>query len=145
MKQRMFRINLICIGLSFFAFPVFAQNRVLTLEECYELSQDNYPLIKKQDLIDATRNYTVANVSKLYLPQLNIMGQASYQSETISFPDALSAVPGANFPEISKDQYKVQGEVNQLIFDGGQLRNQKELARVNAEMERQQLDVDLYT
>lgn len=139
-----FRINLICIGLCFFAFPVLAQNRVFKLEECYQLAEENYPLIKKRDLIEATRDYSISNVSKLYLPQVNIMGQASYQSETISFPDALSAMPGVNIPELSKDQYKVQGEVNQLVFDGGKLRNQKGLARINAETQRQQLNVDLY-
>lgn len=140
-----FKINLICIGLSLFAFPVFAQQQTLSLEDCYRLAQSNYPLIKKQNLIDASRDYTIANVSKLYLPQLNIMGQVSHQSETFSFPDALSSAPGIVLPEISKDQYKVQGEVSQLIFDGGQLRSQKEMAVANADMQKQQLAIDLYS
>lgn len=140
-----FKMNLICIGLSFFAFPAFAQLQTLGLEDCYRLAQSNYPLIKKQNLIDASRDYTIANVSKLYLPQLNISGQVSHQSETFSFPAALSSAPGIVLPEVSKDQYKIQGELSQLIFDGGQLRSQKEMAVANADMQKQQLAIDLYS
>lgn len=139
------KINLICIGLSFFACPVFAQDQTFTLEECYQLSQDNYPLIKKQDLIDASRDYNLANISKLYLPQFSVLGQVSHQSETFSFPTALSSAPGVVLPEVSKDQYKIQGEVTQLIYDGGQVKSQKEMASVSADMQKQQLAVDLYS
>jgi outer membrane protein TolC len=93
-----------------------AQDRPLTLEECYGLATQNYPVIKQRELIRLTREYSVENASKGYLPQLSFSGQATYQSQTLSFP---FKIPGVAFPVYSKDQYKVQAEVDQTIYDGG--------------------------
>jgi hypothetical protein len=38
-----------------------AQQQALTLETCYALARQNYPLIKQYDLIARTSRYTVAN------------------------------------------------------------------------------------
>ncbi|TZF83699.1 TolC family protein [Pedobacter sp. BS3] len=135
-------ISIVYVSLS--AIPVHAQNQVLTLETCYQLARENYPLIRKQQLITETEQYSIANASKVYLPTLSFAGQATYQSETVHFPDALSSLSGISFPEISKDQYKVQGELNQLIFDGGLSKVRKDAARAQAETEQQSLEVNLY-
>src|SRR6478609_4517532 len=83
---------------------VKAQAKQLTIEDCYQLARQNYPLIKKQDLIAKTSRYSLDNASKLYLPQVTVNGQASYQSETINFSEALPSLPNLSFPSISKDQ-----------------------------------------
>jgi len=116
--------------------PLVAQTN-LTLEDCYQLAQKNYPLIKQRELISRTGNYTVANAAKGYLPQLNFSGQATYQSQVVEIP-----FPGA--PQLSKDQYKVQAEVTQTIFDGGNIHYQKELSKANTAIQQQQLEVNLY-
>jgi outer membrane protein TolC len=132
--------------LMFFAVTnLRAQKKQLSIEECYKLARQNYPLIKKHDLIIKSANYSLENASKLYLPQLTVNGQATYQSQTINFSDALPPIPGAAFPTLSKDQYKIQGEVNQQVFDGGVSRNQKELIRANEEILQQNLEVSLNT
>jgi len=55
-------------------------------------------------------------------------------------------LPGALpvFETISKDQYKVYGEVIQPITDLFTLKNNKELVEVNAGVEAQKLEVELY-
>ncbi|HJT73399.1 MAG TPA: TolC family protein, partial [Chitinophaga sp.] len=87
----------------------------LTLDKCYELARQNYPLIRQRELIAKTGAYNIENAGKGYLPQLTFSGQATYQSEVVHFP-----LPGA--PELSKDQYKVQAEVTQTIYDGGNIK-----------------------
>jgi outer membrane protein TolC len=113
----------------------------ITLDKAQSLARNNYPLIKQKNLIDRTANITIANLSKGYLPQLSINGQASYQSEVT---DIDVPVPGFDFEAPSKDQYKLTADVDQLIYDGGVTKHKKTMQRLNAATEQQQLEVDLY-
>lgn len=40
-----------------------------TLDQCQQMAQENYPLIKRYDLINSTSNLTIENLGKNYLPQ----------------------------------------------------------------------------
>src|SRR3546814_4359799 len=61
----------------------------LTLEACQQLARANYPQIRKLGLIEESSAYSLANASMVFLPKLSINGQASYQSETVNFANAL--------------------------------------------------------
>ena len=122
-----------------------AQATALSLEECYQLSKANFPAIKKMDLIARTGAGDIQNAGKRFLPQVNFSGQATYQSQTVSFSDALGSLPaGIELPSISKDQYRVQGEVSQLLYDGSNTKNQKALIKANTDFQQQNLEVNLY-
>lgn len=112
--------------------------QAVSIDSCYTWAKQAYPLIRQKGLIEKARDFTVENAAKGYLPQINVTGQATYQSDVVSFP-----LPGA--PMLSKDQYKVGLEVNQSIYDGGQIRNNKETQRLNANIQDQSLEVNLYT
>ena len=122
----------------------WSQAPALTIEECYTLARQNYPLIKQYDLISRSSRYSVENAGKLYLPQLTVSGQATYQSETINFGEVIPPMPGVTFPSLSKDQYKIQAEISQQIYDGGVSKLQKESSRANEAIQQQQLEVNLY-
>jgi outer membrane protein TolC len=130
--------------LVFISPVIHAQTKVLTLEKCYELARQNYPLIKKHDLISRSSNYSVENAGKSFLPQFSVSGFASYQSQSINFQEALGGGPGILLPPLSKDQYKIQAEVYQTIYDGGLIKNQQEMMRVNEASRQQNLEVNLY-
>ena len=115
----------------------------LTIDEVYRLAQQNYPLIKERDLIARTKAYTISNAARGYLPALNINGQATYQSAVTSFPFKLS-IPGFVLPVYSKDQYNIHGELDQVIYDGGVIKNQKQTAGANEAIQQQNLEVELY-
>jgi len=114
---------------------------MLTLEECYALAQVQYPLSKKRDLIKKSSDFTIENLSKEYLPRFDMFAQASYQSEVTKVP---IRTPGLNIPELNKDQYKLYGEVNQLLYDGGIIKQQKQVAAAQLKVQDQQLQVELY-
>ena len=118
-------------------FSVNAQT--LTLEECYTLAKQNYPLIKRHDLIAKTKQYNLQNAAKGWLPQIQIVGQATYQSDVIQFPIQL---PNMIVEPLSKDQYKVFADVQQNIYDGGMITNQEKLATLNSEIEMQKTEVE---
>lgn len=120
-----------------------AQTRPLTIRDAYQLARRNYPMVRQQGLIEKTRDYSVSNAAKGYLPQLTVQGQATYQSAVTEFK-LPESTPGVEFPSISKDQYKVYGEVNQAIYDGGNVRTQVRSHEANAQVETQKLEVELY-
>lgn len=136
--KSIFFTTLICFVL--YQTNVQSQER-LSLEECYSLTRQNYPLVKQLELISKTAAYSVENAAKGYLPQFNISGQASYQSDVTKIP---IQIPGMNVPQLSKDQYRLSAEGTQVLFDGGVIRQQKEAINTNALVENQKLEVELY-
>ncbi len=140
---RRFRAMITSIILTLFVgLNLYAQsNGVITIENAYQLARKNYPLIKQRDLITKTKEYTVLNAAKGYLPVFSVNGQATYQSTVTSFP---FQVPGFKVPTYSKDQYKIYGEADQVIYDGGVIKNQKESAEANEVVQHQSLEVSLY-
>ncbi|MCF0071002.1 TolC family protein [Dyadobacter sp. CY261] len=123
--------------------PTQAQQKQLTIREAYQLARKNYPMIRQLGLIEKTRDYSISNAAKGYLPQFSVQGQATYQSAVTEFKLPVS-IPGVEFPTINKDQYKVLGEVNQVIYDGGNVRTQVRSHEANALVETQKLEVELY-
>ncbi len=121
--------------------PLSAQSVSLSLVDCQKLAVANYPLIRKQQLIALSRDYSIANASKAYLPQFSISGQATYQSAVTSLP---IEVPGMAVPRPPKDQYRIYGELQQKVFDGGAVRQQKDALEAASALEEQALEVSLY-
>ena len=121
----------------------FAQ---LSIEDCYTKAQANYPLIRQYDLIEKTKEYNLSNVSKGYLPQVMFSAQATYQSDVTKIPfDAEQlGFSGIEIPTVSKDQYKATLDVSQSIWNGGNIRSQKEIVRTQAEVEQRNMDVSIY-
>src|SRR4051812_25530756 len=56
--------------------PVTAQT--LPIDSCYALAVRNYPLIKQYELIEKTKEYTLNNAGKAYLPQLSVHAIEGY-------------------------------------------------------------------
>ncbi|PZX58088.1 outer membrane protein TolC [Algoriphagus chordae] len=120
----------------------FSQNeKQLSLEECYEKARDNYPLLRQMELIEQTKNYSVENISKGNIPQFNINGQATYQSDVTGLP---VDIPNIIIEPLAKDQYKIYGEIVQPLTDFGTNSHQQAIAEANAEVESKNLEVELY-
>lgn len=118
----------------------------LSIDSCYAMAKRNYPLVKQYDLIEQSKNYSLDNVSKGYLPQVNIGGHATYQSD-VTQPTLNQNLPGELplFETISKDQYKIYGELVQPITELFTLSNQKDVVEINAQVETQKLEIELYS
>ena len=113
----------------------------LSLQKAYDLAQQNYPLVKQRDLIKQATAYSMDNLSMGFLPQFALSGQATYQSEVTRINIAL---PGISFNPPDKDQYKLVADVNQLVYDGGIIRQQKNISRLNESVEEEKIEVELY-
>lgn len=118
----------------------------ISLEECYSMVRDNYPLIKQYELTEAMSRYSFENAAMGYVPQISLSGQATYQSDVTAFPEAfdnLLKFAGVEMVGLSHDQYKVQLNITQTIWDGGYTKAQREAVKAQQEVSKLTLDKDM--
>lgn len=117
------------------------------MEECVKLAQDNYPLIRKYNLLEQSKDINLSEINKSWLPQINVYGQVTVQNETPSFPDLLTDIirqTGTHIAGIDEWQYKIGADITQNIWDGGASKTRRKIERAE-DVERQAaLDVQLY-
>ncbi len=124
------------------ACSVSAQSaRTLTLEQCYDLLAKTSPLAQQKALTITAGNLAEKNLNLKWLPQADLNGQATYQSDVTSVPIKL---PNLAIDEPSKDQYKGTLDLVQPVFDGGVTGTQKKIQRATTNIESQKVEVDLY-
>ena len=125
--------------------PAMAQAQ--TLEECQRAAEGNYPLIRQYGLIEKTTSLNVANIQKGWLPQVTASAQAKLQTDVTAFPDKLQTVfqqTGITMDGLKKDQYRVGIDVQQTVYDAGNIKSQKEIARRQGELQSRQNEVTMY-
>ena len=114
----------------------------LTIEESYQLATERYPMIKQRDLIASSEEYSISNAAKGFLPVITIHGQDSYQSGVTELPPI--DLPQFKAEQLSKHQYRVYGDVSVNLYDGGNIKSQKDSYRTTAKIDEQKLEVELY-
>jgi outer membrane protein TolC len=130
-----------------FAAGCMTMHAQFTLDECQWHARENYPLIKQYGLIEQSTEYSVANAAKAYLPQVSFAAQATRQSDVTTFPQQMTDLYeqfGMEIKGLRKDQYRAALEVNQLLWDGGLTRAQKELSGAEGDVSARSVEVELY-
>ena len=100
--------------------------------------EENYPLVRRYDLLDLTEEFTLKNAYMNYFPQISLQGSASYQTDVLQFPFDLSSY-GIDMPTFSKDQYAAVIELSQVIWDGGMIAANK------ADVDMAEQEINMYS
>ena len=120
---------------------VFGQSiERITLEECYRLAQENFPMVRQRGLIREANALNVNSLKNNYLPQIELNAQATYQSDVTSFPVKL---PNVEITPLSKDQYKATLDVKQILWDGGIIKMQEKVLNTTTEVEMQKVEIEV--
>ncbi|MBN2638694.1 MAG: TolC family protein [Bacteroidales bacterium] len=139
----MMKKTIILIGLLIWMIPVESQNQQqISLKECLDKAIEIYPGRKQLVNNQKELELNMQNLNNNYLPSLNLNGQASYQSDVTHIPNIPNL--GITLPSMSKDWYKVNLNLEQLIWDGGATKAQKKLAESNYKIADQQVQVSIY-
>ena len=118
-----------------------------TLEECQQAAEKNYPIIKQYGLIAQTTELMVKNIQKGWLPQITASAQATYQSDVVSWPENMQRMyqqMGLDMKGLTKDQYKIGVDLQQIIYDGGAIGSQRSIARQEGKVQEAQTEANLY-
>ena len=118
-----------------------------TLESIQSFARANYPAIRQFELIDKIADFSLADASSAWAPQISLSGQATYQSDVVSFPDSMTDVfsmLGVDISGLHKDQYKLALNIEQTLWDGGYTKSRKEAVLAKKEVSSKSLEVELY-
>lgn len=132
--------NLIIILFLFFGTFLQAQQK-LTLEECYNLVDKNYPLAKQSQLLNQKNTFETDVLQKAKLPKVDVNAQATYQSEVTQLPISL---PNISVNPANKDQYRATLDFNQLLYNGDLIDANVQLKQMQTKVQQQQIAVNLY-
>lgn len=124
----------------FLSFLASAQQSI-TLDECFYLVTENYPLAKQAVLLNEQSRLDIEAINKGKLPQLNVNAQASYQSDVTSLPIQL---PNVTVEPPNNDQYRATLDVNQLIYNGGLINASAKVTEAKGKVGQQEVEVNLY-
>ena len=83
-------------------FAASAQQEI-TLDECFDLVSENYPLAKQYVLLNNQSQLDIDAINKGKLPKIDVNAQATYQSDVTSLPIQL---PNTTIDPPNKDQYR---------------------------------------
>jgi len=128
-----------------FLFPALVslgQVGTVSLEECYRLARENFPKLSDAKRQQEISDLKIKNIGISWNPQLNLNGQATYQSEVtkVTVP-----IPGITIPSPSKDQYKMYLDVKQTIYDGGASNAGSSVEKSALAADQQNLEVEIYS
>ncbi len=112
----------------------------LTLDSCRQKARDNYPVVRQYGLLDRSRNYTLDNIGKAWLPQLSATGGAAAFTDLLDIPSRAQALTRDTRNWMAGAMVSVQ----QQIYDGGQTAARKNTAQAETEVNRRNVDVSMY-
>lgn len=114
--------------------------KAISLQECRQMAHDNYPAIKQYQMIEQSRDFTLENAAKGWLPQVSASAGA------YAFTDILKQ--NAQMEQMGVDMKNFMANasvmVRQNVYDGGQITAQKAVASAQSNVQKQQLDVSMY-
>ena len=113
----------------------------ITLEQCFQLAMQHFPLAKQKELLQQTTDLEIKKLNTLYMPQLALNMQATYQSDV---PNVPLENPLITIPVPTKDQYKGTVDLSQVIYDGSAVKNQKAIQTSALLTQQQNIEVQLY-
>ena len=140
--KRKFLLLLIIINLPVL---VMQAQKILTLKECYEKAYANNALAGEESLYSGIWELKDKNLSKSWLPTLDANGSFLYNSAVIDIASALGSTPFAGaIKPLPHEQYKITMDINQVIYDGGVVKNSKSFEKADLIINQKQTETDLY-
>lgn len=128
---------LLVLHVGFAALPLNAQ---YSLEDAIGDAIKNSSISNFNALHNQIKEKKIENISKNYFPKISFSGQATYQSEVTELPIEL---PGIEIDPITKDQYKVQGEISQNIYDGGLTQQLKSVVNIASQLDEVNTEIEI--
>ena len=129
-----------CSILIFFLISTMGwSQQQITLERCYDLVTENYPLAKQKALLENKNDLEIDAIETAKLPQLHLDAQASYLSDVTQVP-----IPNSGIEPPNNDQYRATLSVNQLIYHGGSIEASSKAKQAQLKTQQKELEVTLY-
>lgn len=124
--------------------PLFSIGQTVSLDSLQSAAEKNWPTFKKRLSITEENDLVIQILKRNYIPKVTVTGQATYQSEVISFPEV--QIPGQPplFPELPYDNYAFEANLTQILYDGGQIKAGRQIQEALTDVQQKNVDVEVY-
>jgi outer membrane protein TolC len=133
--------NLLTLILLGMGLAAFGQQSELNLTTCHEQVLAQSPLQQQKVLSATLSELQQDNLKSRWLPQFSLQGQLAHQSDVFTFPLSL---PGTELPEIPRTQYNLSLDINQTLYEGGAVKQAREMAAWQARQQQQSVEVNTF-
>ena len=112
----------------------------LSLNEARSMARDNYPAIRQYRMIEQSRDFTLDNVMKGWLPQVSLSAGA------YGFTDILKSDKKMEQAGMDMNNFMANASVmiKQNVYDGGQIAARRKVVEAESQVQKQQLEVSMY-
>lgn len=114
-----------------------------TLGQCLNAATQHTPGIRSMEILKQQQILLEENIRISWLPAFDLNGKASYQSDVVTIEIDNASIP-ITFPEMPHDQYSLNIDVRQTIYDGGQSKHARLYEQRKTEAAIQQIEVETY-
>ncbi|MGH7517465.1 MAG: TolC family protein [Gemmatimonadales bacterium] len=118
----------------------YAQDTI-NVEQLQEAALRSDPRANQRGLLRAANDLRLAVIDSDRLPQVEINGYASHQSD-VTRPSL--GVPGVTLPDLPKDRWQTTLDLTQRLYDGGEVARRRELEEARHAESQAGVDVALY-
>jgi outer membrane protein TolC len=115
----------------------------VSIDEIRQDALKNSPLQQKIKYNQSIKYLEIQKLRTNYYPSVSFSAGVTYQSDVFNLPFELPANLGT-IPEISKDQYNLQFDINQTIYDGGITGALKEIKNTENDLNNSYVNVSIY-
>ena len=106
---------------------------------------NNYPVYKQYQLNKQKSSIELQKIKFDNFPVINLNAQAQWQSEVMSIDIDFPPQMDVDLPDVPQDQYKASLDVQQSIYKGGITKKQKEISRLDKQINDNKTEVELYS
>ena len=115
-----------------------AQQKVITLEDALKSAENNYPAVKQKLLFEEAGKENVKLLNASLYPQLNVAGQATYQSEVTKLE-----VPGSYGFGQKPNNYFLGVEMRLPLTAFGAVQTRRQLENAQTTLNVSKVDIDI--
>jgi len=116
----------------------------LTLFDCQRMARENAPRLGDLEVIQKMGEAKIDQAGSSWYPSLDLNGKLSYQSDVVEVTLTDPNIP-VEFPQVPHDQYGLNLDISQNIYDGGLSKGKKSYEEALMAADLQQVEVDLYS
>jgi len=131
-----------------FSIGTILPQKAVTLKECYDKAALRNSIAGEIDIYNSIWLLRDENISKNWLPTLDINGSFVYNSSVIDLGSSLGSIPIPGIADAIKplphEQYRITFDVNQVFYAGGAFKNARAVEKANLGVSEKQTETDLY-
>jgi len=121
---------------------------LISLASCYENAMAKHPVAGEKELHYELWQLKQDNLVSSWYPEIAAGANILYNSSVTDLGGAFESLPVSGIsdqiPSMPHDQYKLTLDINQVLYDGGAVKGQRQMEDASLELNKKEVEVELY-